>query len=186
MSRIERIVVSLLRFDTFFRTNFLLSKFPIWKVKKKDTCKLVVSYHWPIFLVLIDSNFEKKKKNSFCRNSFYMENNRTRNFVAFEKKKTRNSFTFVQRDDKNSLFEMECGRTNISAEKRKKKGRHAIFFFFLAMERREVTTTFTKTRWRFSSKVYRYAACNSIANPSSTVIKRRGTRVSHQLCIGNA
>lgn len=50
-----------------------------------------------------------------------MENNRTRNFVAFEKKKTRNSFTFVQRDDKNSLFEMECGRTNISAEKRKKK-----------------------------------------------------------------
>lgn len=74
-----------------------------------------------------------------------MENNRTRNFVAFEKKKTRNSFTFVQRDDKNSLFEMECDRTNISAEKRKKKGRHAIFFF-LAMERREVTTTFTKTR----------------------------------------
>lgn len=62
-----------------------------------------------------------EKKNFFCRNSFYMENNRTRNFVAFEKKKTRNSFTFVQRDDKNSLFEMECGRTNISAEKRKKK-----------------------------------------------------------------
>lgn len=186
MSRIERIVVSLLRFDTFFRTNFLLSKFPIWKVKKKDTCKLVVSYHWPIFLVLIDSNFEKKKKNSFCRNSFYMENNRTRNFVAFEKRK-RETVSLLC----NAMIKIHCLKWNVvgrtlARKKEKKKGRHAIFFFFLAMERREVTTTFTKTRWRFSSKVYRYAACNSIANPSSTVIKRRGTRVSHQLCIGNA
>lgn len=65
--------------------------------------------------------WKKKKKKLFLQKLFLYGEQSHEKFRSVWKKKTRNSFTFVQRDDKNSLFEMECGRTNISAEKRKKK-----------------------------------------------------------------